>query len=176
MRITTTNTGPLRVSADVLVVTVSKPPALDGVLAELDAAMGGVIANLIASGEIRGVRGKVTMLHAPPGVRARRVAVAGLGASPGADDVRQAAAMAARAATAARAGSIAFVCDSVPLERELASRCLVEGAVLGDYRFDRFRTGPAADRPSRLDSVALIGGDRRAARRAGTIADAVNRA
>jgi leucyl aminopeptidase len=176
MRITTTTTGPLRVNADVLVVAVRKPPALDGALAELDAAMGGVLANLIAAGEIRGARGKVTMVHAPSGVRAKRVAVVGLGGSPGADDVRQAAAMAARAAAAARASSIAFVCDSVPLEGELASRCLVEGAVLGDYRFDRFRTGRAADRPSRLESVTLVGGDRRAARRAGTLAEAVNRA
>jgi leucyl aminopeptidase len=176
MRITTTNTGPLRVSADVLVVTVPKPPALDGVLADLDAAMGGVLANLIATGEIRGARGKVTMVHAPAGVRAKRVAVVGLGDSPSPDGVRHAAAMAARAATAARAGSIAFVCDAVPLERDLASRCLVEGAVLGDYRFDRFRTGPASDRPSRLDSLTLVDGDRRAARRAGAVAEAVNRA
>jgi leucyl aminopeptidase len=176
MRITTTTTGPLRVTADVLVVTVPKPPAIDGVLAELDAAMGGTIANLIAAGEIRGTRGKVTMVHAPAGVRAKRVAVVGLGSSPEADDVRQAAAMAARAATAARAVSIAFATQSVPLERDLASRCLVEGAVLGEYRFDRFRTGSAADRPSRLESIALIEGDRRAARRAGTVAAAVNRA
>jgi leucyl aminopeptidase len=176
MRITTSNTGPLRVSADVLVVTVRKPPALEGALAELDAAMGGVIANLIAADEIRGARGRVTMLHSPAGVRAKRVAVVGLGASPGADDVRRAAAMATRAAAAAHAGSIAFVCDSVPLDRELATRCLVEGAVLGGYRFDRFRTGSAADRPSRVATVTLVDGDRRAARRAGTVAEAVNRA
>jgi len=37
MRITTANTSPLRASADVLVVTVTKPPTLEGVAAEVDA-------------------------------------------------------------------------------------------------------------------------------------------
>jgi leucyl aminopeptidase len=160
----------------VLVVTVSKPPVLEGAAADVDSALGGTLQGLIDSGEIRGARGQVTLVHAPGGVRARRVAVAGLGKSPRADDVRLAAAAAARATTAARAGSIAFVVDSVPLERELASRCLVEGAVLGEYRFDRYRTDPAPDRPTRLDAVTLVGGDRRQTQRASVVATAVNRA
>jgi leucyl aminopeptidase len=176
MRITATNTSPLRSSADVLVVTVAKPPVLAGAAAELDAALGGTLTELIDAGEIRGARGQVTIVHAPVGVRARRVAVAGLGASPGPDEVRLAAAASARAATGARAGSLAFVVDSVPHERELASRCLVEGALLGEYRFDRYRSEPAADRPSRLDAVTLIGGDRRQVQRATVVATATNRA
>ena len=104
-----------------------KPPLLEGAAAEVDKAMGGALKRLIDAGEIRGARGQVTVVHADGGVRARRVAVAGLGDSPAADDVRHAAALGARAAAAARATSIAFVVDAVPLERELATRCLVEG-------------------------------------------------
>ena len=176
MRITTSNTSPVRASVDVLVVTLSQPPVLAGAALEVDAALGGTLQGLIDAGEIRGARGQVTVVHAPVGVRARRVAVAGLGKAPSGDDVRLAAAAAARATTAARAGSIAFVVDSVPLETELASRCLVEGALLGEYRFDRYRSDPATDRPSRLVAVTLLGGDRRQTHRAGVVATAVNRA
>jgi leucyl aminopeptidase len=176
MRITTTTTSPLRVNADVLVVPVTKPPVLEGAVAEVDKALGGALTRLIDAGEIRGARGRVTVVHTDGGVRARRVAVAGLGESPAADDVRHAAATSARAAAAARAASIAFLVGGVPLEGELATRCLVEGALLGDYRFDRYLTAPAAERPSKLDSIALIGGDRRQAQRAGVVTAAVNRA
>src|SRR5436305_2088990 len=176
MRITTANTSPLRASADVLVVTVTKPPTLEGVAAEIDAALGGTIADLIKAGEIRGGRGQVAVIHAGAGVRARRVAVAGLGADPEGDDIRHAGAAAARAATTARARTVAFAVDTVPADRDLASRCLVEGAVLGDYRYDRFRSGPAKERPSRLDTVTLLNGRRRASERAAVVATAVNRA
>ena len=176
MRITTANTSPLRASADVLVVAVSKPPTLEGVAAEIDAALGGTIAGLIKSGEIRGTRGQVTLVHGGDGVRARRVAVAGLGTEPAGDDVRHAAAAAARAATTARAKTVAFAVDSVPVDRDLASRCLVEGAALGEYRFDRFRSDSAEELPSRLDTVTLLGGKRRQTARASVVATAVNRA
>jgi leucyl aminopeptidase len=176
MRITTTTTSPLRAGADILVVPVSKPPLLEGPAAEVDKAVGGALAGLIDAGEIRGTRGQVTVVHTGGGVRARRVAVVGLGEAPAADDVRHAAALCARAAAAARATSMAVVVGAVPLEAELATRCLVEGALLGDYRFDRYLTAPAAERPSKLASLALIGGDRRQAQRAGVVATAVNRA
>jgi leucyl aminopeptidase len=176
MRITTANTSPLRASADVLVVTVAKPPTLEGVAAEIDSALGGTISDLIKAGEIRGARGQVTLVHAGSGVRPRRIAVAGLGKAPEGDAVRHAAAAAARAATTARAKTLAFAVDTVPLDRDLASRCLVEGAVLGEYRFDRFRSGPAKERPSRLDTVTLLNGKRRSTERAGVVAEAVNRA
>jgi len=177
MRITTTTQSPTRTSADVLAVPIPKPPVLEGAAAEVDSALGGTIARLIESGEIRGGRGQVTMVHTGDGgLRARRVAVAGLGSSPDADAVRLAAAASARAAGNIRARSLGFAVEAAPLERDLATRCVVEGALLGEYRFDRYLTGPAADRPGRLDSLALVGGARRQAQRAGVVAAAVNRA
>src|SRR5262249_42763788 len=119
---------------------------------------------------------QVTVIHAGAGVRARRVAVAGLGADPEGDDIRHAAAAAARAATTARAKTVAFAVDTVPADRDLASRCLVEGAVLGDYRFGRCRSGPAKARPPRLDRVPRLNGKRRAGERAAVVATPVNRA
>ena len=139
--------------------------------------MGGTLQRLIDAGEIRGARGQVTVVHTDGGVRARRVAVAGLGDSPAADDVRHVAALCARTAAAARA-DIDRVRRRLPSRSsaELATRCLVEGTLLGDYRFDRYLTAPEAERPGKLASLALIGGDRRQAQRAGVVATSVNRA
>jgi leucyl aminopeptidase len=176
MRITTTTTSPLRAGVDMLVVPVSKPPLLEGAAEEVDRALDGALQRLIDAGEIRGGRGQVTVIHTGTGVRARRVAVAGLGEAPGPDAVRHAAAMAARSAAAARARSVAFLVDAVPLEGDLATRCVVEGVTLGDYRFDRYLSAPAGERPSRIESLALVGGDRRQAQRADVVATAVNRA
>src|SRR4029079_7305980 len=92
------NTSPLRASADVLVVTVAKPPTLEGVAAEIDSALGGTISDLIEAGEIRRAPGQVKLAHTRHSVRARGVAVAGLGKEPAGDAVRHAAAAVARAA------------------------------------------------------------------------------
>ena len=177
MRITTTNTSPLRASADVLVVTVAKPPVLAGAAAELDSALGGTLTGLIDAGEIRGARGQVTVVHAP----ARRARPPRRRGRPGCVTRTRRRPPGGRRERAGGDGApgparLAFVVDSVPLDRELASRCLVEGAMLGEYRFDRYRSEPAADRPSRLDTVTLIGGDRRQAQRATVVATAANRA
>ena len=140
MRITTSTTVPERATADVLAVAVGKPPSLTGAAAAVDRALGGTLGRLIESGEIRGAKGQVTVVHAAGGVRAKRVAVVGLGASPGPAEVRLAAAGAVRAAAAARAKSVAFALDGVPLERGEATRCVVDGGALAGYRFTRYLT------------------------------------
>ena len=116
MRITTSTTAPERAAADVLAVAVGKPVRLTGAAAAADAALGGAIGRLVDAGEIRGAKGQVTVVHAGGGVRAKRVAVVGLGASPGPAEVRLAAAAVVRAAGAARARSVAFSLDGVPLD------------------------------------------------------------
>ena len=83
MRITTSTTAPERAAADMLAVAVGKPARLAGAAAAVDDAMGGAVSRLVDAGEIRGAKGQVTVVHAAGGVRAKRVAVVGLGSSPG---------------------------------------------------------------------------------------------
>jgi leucyl aminopeptidase len=70
---------------------------------------------------------------------------------------------------------MAIAIDGLPLEPAEATRCAAEGAALGGYRFDRYRTGPASRRPSAISTLTVIGGDRAAARRAGVTTAAANR-
>ena len=176
MRITTSTTAPERATADVLAVAVGKPPSLTGAAAAVDRALGGTLGRLIESGEVRGAKGQVTVVHATGGVRAKRVAVVGLGASPGPAEVRLAAAGAVRAAAAARAKSVAFALYGVPLERDEATRCVVDGGALSGYRFTRYLTSGADDRPGEVGSLSILGGDRAQARLSVVLTEATNRA
>jgi leucyl aminopeptidase len=176
MRITTSTTAPERATAEMLAVAVGRPAGLTGAAAAVDRALGGTLGRLIESGEIRGSKGQVTVVHAHGGVRARRVAVVGLGKSPGPPEVRLAAAAAVRAAGAARARSVAFALDGVPLERDEATRCVVDGGALAGYRFTRYLTSAPDDRPGEVGSLAVLGGDRAQARLSAVLTEATNRA
>ena len=134
---------------------------------------------LVAAGEIRGGLGQVTVLHTEgAGVRALRVAVVGLGQADaaGADQARQAAGAVARSALAARVRRLAFAAETLPFGADEASRYVVEGVSTAAYRFDRYRTQGAKDRAKPLQSLAIVGGDRAAVKRATAVTDAVSRA
>src|SRR6185503_18859618 len=112
--ITTSAAKPTSVQADLLAVAVTKPLELSGAAAELDAALGGEISRLIKAGEVRPGAGAVTVLHTEGrGIRAKRVAVVGMGPADrvDADAVRNAASAAGRAMQRARGTRLAFVLD-----------------------------------------------------------------
>jgi leucyl aminopeptidase len=177
MRITTSTAAPQRASADTLAVAVARPVRLEGAAAAVDEALGGGIGRLVADGEIRGGRGQATVVHTDgAGVRARRVVVVGLGPSPGPAEVRAAAAVAIRSAAAARARSLAFAIDGIPLDRDVATRCVTEGAALGGYRFSRYLSGKDEDRAQAPATLTVVGGDRAQARLSAVLAAATNRA
>ncbi len=124
---------------------------------------------------------RVTLIH--PGAPSRLLAI-GLGA-PGeldAERLRVAGALAAKRAARLAARSLAWVVAEGAGAAESAA-AVVEGAVLADYRFDRFRSHRADDPPhARLDRLVLATGaaDRNAveadARTAIVAAEAANRA
>ena len=74
-----TTDAPTRVAADAVVAGVYEDRSLSAAAAELDAATGGTITRLLASGDISGKPGAVTRLLALPGVAAGRLLLAGLG-------------------------------------------------------------------------------------------------
>jgi leucyl aminopeptidase len=182
MKITTSAAAPASANVDVLAVAVTKPPSLEGAAAELDEALGGEITRLMKAGEIRGAAGQLTLLHTQArGVRAKRVAVVGLGkpASADAESVRNAAGVAVRSLASVRGSTVGFVLDGLPVDAAEAARCVVDGVVIGGYRFDRFKTLNRADRPKPPAGLVLLSKQRSAgaaARRAAVAADSVNRA
>lgn len=149
------------VAADAIVVNLfADATTPTGATGAVDAAMGGAISRLIASGDVTGKVGEVTVLYPSGGVVAPRVIVAGLGsrASFGLETVRRASAAAATKARELGAGTLASLvhgADGGGLVASEAAQATLEGALLASYRFGGWRAQDQA--PERaLTKVALV--------------------
>ncbi|MBI2304874.1 MAG: leucyl aminopeptidase [Chloroflexi bacterium] len=119
-----------------------------GATGAADAALGGAISQLIASGEIKGKLNEVTIIHSLGRIPPRRMLVVGLGKREEftLDRVRQVSATAAKALRHAGAKSITTIVHGGGiggLEPGTAAQALVEGTVLGLYTFRRHMTKEA---------------------------------
>jgi leucyl aminopeptidase len=174
MDVTIESRSPAEVSADLLAL----PLAADGLsggrvpprVAALDRAAGGRIAQALRAGDFEGKRGQTLLVHPADGLPARRLLLLGLGdaAKASAELVRETAALAVRDAQGRRAARMALLVPNVRGMRPAAVvQALAEGAVLGSYRFDRYRTKKRDE--ARVGALALLverGGELRAARAA----------
>lgn len=158
-----------------------KSPA--GATGAIDRALDGAISELIADGEITGKRGETTLIHTLGKIPPKRVLVAGLG-DPAAFDlaaVRAVSADAARRLRAAGVKSAATIAHGAGiggLNPADAAQAAAEGAILGLYRFDKYKSNPPQDA---LDALTIIESDpaklsamQEAAQRGVIIADAAN--
>jgi leucyl aminopeptidase len=155
-----------------------------GATGAMDRALGGQISELIASGDIRGKSGEMTLLHTFGKVPAARVLVAGLGKSGefDIDKVRELGAALGRfmrGKRIARFATIAHGAGIGGLDPDACAQALAEGAVLGLYRFDKHKK--ADDDAFAVESMAIVENEvtradvlRAAAERGEIIADAVN--
>jgi leucyl aminopeptidase len=105
------------ITADWLVVGVWDKDALTGNVAELDTALGGLIANLREQGDIAGKARELTPIYQPTGIAAKRLLVVGLGAGGKADyaSLLSASATAARMLSAKAWKRIAFALPDAPM-------------------------------------------------------------
>ncbi len=121
-----------------------KVPELFITAKRIDAKAGGILAESLKKGEFTGKLGAVATYHAR-GLPMRLILLIGLGKrsefEP--DAVRQAAAKACCAARELGVKKLGFCVDSVVgkgVDLEVAGRLLTEGAILGLYRFEAYKT------------------------------------
>jgi leucyl aminopeptidase len=174
MDVTIETRSPANFAVDLLALPLAElDPArwrLPKPLVALDAAAGGRIAQAIGAGDFRGKRAETLLLHPAPALRAKRLLLIGLGAeaSLSADALREVAAGVVREARQRRAERVALLTPAVRrLKAGALAQALAEGAVLGAYRFDRYRTKSAKPDEGRISALALVferGADARAAR------------
>ncbi|MCL2149917.1 MAG: leucyl aminopeptidase [Dehalococcoidia bacterium] len=114
---------------------------LTGKLAKVDAALNKTISRLVKEGQLTGKNGEVIVLHSLGVLPAGMVALMGLGkeAEITADKVRGAVGEACRALRQRRAGTVALSAD-VGLKAEEVAQAMAEGAIMGLYTFDRYRS------------------------------------
>jgi leucyl aminopeptidase len=136
-----------RAAADVVVVNLFEGvTAPGGGTGAVDAALDGAISKLIALGDIKGKSGEFTLIHTFGKIPTPRVLVAGLGKSAdfdidairnlGANIVRY-----LRKPGISTAATIAHGAGIAGLDPAACAQAMVEGAVLGSYRFQRHKSG-----------------------------------
>jgi leucyl aminopeptidase len=112
-------------------------------------------ASVLSSGEFAAGSGDTVLLHAPAGCKAERILLVGLGKLTTAE-VRKAAGAAVRFAKPRKLRELSF---AIPegLDAAAATRALVEGAYIGDFDPDTYRTDRKDQSIDQLTVVASSG-------------------
>jgi leucyl aminopeptidase len=147
--------------AEVLALThYEGETALNDHTAVVDRALDGWIRDLIKSGEFQGKSNQSTLLHTHGRIPAKRVLLVGLGRKQDArlDNVRQAMATVTKQVRQAKAKTYVTPLHGSTLSDasvvDLAG-AMVEGAVLGGYRFTAYRSENGADERD-LERITIV--------------------
>jgi leucyl aminopeptidase len=182
MEIDVVATSPAEVDADVLAFAVPEPVELPAAGQELDRLVAGELRHLIDDGELKGRRGKTTILHTGARLSAHRLAAAGVGSRDelDSDSVRTAAAAIAVRAGEVGARSVAWVLDDgLGLPAAAKARAIVEGTALGPYDSGRWKTRNEDEERRPIERLVLCGSEASAvadeARQANIVASWTNR-
>lgn len=141
MEIQVTKGNIIESQADTLVCAIYEgEPALGSATQSIDAALSGAIRDLLALGDVTGKIGQTAVLYPRGAMTARRVILVGLGKQNEltVDTIRKASATGMKKARELKALTVATVVPGVGtagLSAIEASQALVEGALLGLYRF-----------------------------------------
>ena len=130
-----------------------------------DKAVQQAAADVLSAGDVSGKNFELTWLHKPAGVKAKRLLLLGGGKAEkfSSSDLRKLAGAAVRALKPRKLRSLAFVLpDAVP--EEDAVRAVVEGAIVGDFDPDTYKSDRKDQRVESLTVVAF--GDQSSLQRA----------
>ncbi len=161
MRVQVRRGDPAEERCDALIVPLPAGQRVPRVLRGLDSALGGRIRGYLDAGAFGGKTGEHTGFPAQ-GIAAKHVVLVGLGEPRAVDagSVRNAIGRAVMTLTRRKKTSAAVVVPSLRgMDARESGQALAEGALLGGYRFDRYRT--LQERPPGLRHVRLLAGDAR---------------
>ena len=116
-----------------------------GATGAVDRQIGGLISRLIENGELKGELNETAVIHLASGTPYRKVVVVGLGKSEefNPERVRQVTATSVKAAAKGNVRTIATVVHGAGiggLDVAAAAQSVAEGAILGRYSFDAFKS------------------------------------
>jgi leucyl aminopeptidase len=156
MQITLETKALAGIEAEALVTYVFENGEPQGRVAELDQAMGGLLARLIKSGEVAGKALEMTLLHAPAGLTAARLLVVGAGKreSFNGGTLRKLAGAALRYLKVRSVHALAFAVRENGATED-AAQALVEGLIAADFETDKYKTEKKNDKF--IDRVAVAG-------------------
>ena len=168
MEITLVQNDVTKIETDVLVVNLFegvKSPG--GATGAVDKMIGGLITDLIADGEISGSESELTLIHTSnsvyPDLKATRVLVVGLGAIDRIDTnvIRRVAATVIRRLRDVGVKNFATIVHGAGIggvDVSSSTQSLVEGSLLGAYRFLKYRTTDNKRKPD-VESMIIVESD-----------------
>ena len=111
------------------------------ILLSADESVHRAAANVLAAGEFKARANETLLLHAPQSLKAQRLLIVGLGKAAKATvhDLRKAAGTTVRFAKPRGIRSLAIIAPAV-FDPSLAARAIAEGAIIGDFESDTYRT------------------------------------
>jgi leucyl aminopeptidase len=133
-------------------------------VASNDKGFADALADVVASGDLTGRSLETTLLHAPKGLKAKRLLVIGGGKAPkfSADEVRKIAGTAVRFAKSKNLKSLAIaVPDAASVPAAEAVRAIVEGGFVGDFDPDYYQSDRKDQRIDELTVVAAANPDKK---------------
>ncbi|TMB70780.1 MAG: hypothetical protein E6J43_01145 [Chloroflexi bacterium] len=141
---------------------VKKPGGATGAV---DKALGGGIGALISEGELKGKSGEVTLVHSLGQIASPRVLVAGLGKQDafGVNVIRDITGTALRRARATGATTVATILHGAGiagLDAEQCAQAIAEGAVMGAYRFRRYKDNSNGEDPKEIETLTIVEQDK----------------
>lgn len=152
-------------TADLLVVNlfegVTEP---GGATRALDQALNGLVTQVIAAGDFKGKLGETQVLYSSGALAAPRVLITGLGKQTdfGAAKARKAAAAAAKKARelgVARLATVVHGAGAGGLDAADAAAALVEGTLLGSYRYRGYKRAEEDNGKPELAEVVVLEAD-----------------
>lgn len=187
MRIQIESGGAADVKADTVVIPITRrgetPTQLPQGVGGIDRRMGGRLSDALASGDFAAAEGDRLAIYGPRDGDLVRVVFLGVGEADRIDDarLRLLGGRVGRETNREGSGRVALVVPSGPgLSPDRSVAALTEGALLGSYRFDRYKSADAKDKKKKKRSalrivyarkVKSLTALRAAAKRAATIAE-----
>jgi len=161
MKLALETRSPMDALADVLVLgRYAAPTRPAAELVALDKKLDGLLSTVLGTEKFEGKAGQVAHVYTGGRIPAARVMVVGLGPkkSGDAEILRRATATSARRARDLGATSVAVFMPADGLPARARAQAIVEGGILGTYRFDKY----LKEKSNKiLESLAVIETDRR---------------
>ena len=153
-------TRPLaKIDADALVTYLfEREKPAEGVLGQLDEAVGGALAKLAASSELSGKWLETTVLYYPQGLATQRLVILGAGKKEkfGLVELRRLAGAAVRALKSRQTRKMAFAARENQ-RAGAAAQAITEGMILANFDSDKYKTDKKPG--NEITSAALAGWD-----------------
>ena len=172
MEILTSGGRPAEADVQALAVAVFKDEKADeGILKDLDAGAGGVVRSILEAEEMKGKEGESAYVHISAdggGLKAKRLLLVGVGAREDykAAQVSQFAGLVARTLRSRNVKSIGLVPRLEGGDAARAAKAAVEGAIIGLFEPDKYRTVEKEERSVERLTVVVEGADEEAVRAA----------